>query len=185
MGEWVDKPSPYAQVSVNTFTQTLSDAIYDQVLMRTYEDGAKNQIMLALAFANEQRQEIKLHQPEICYPAQGYQIVAMENKILHLAGYPFPIASKRLIFKKDSRTEAVTYWMRLGDGFPTSGLGMRWKILQDGLKGKLDDGILVRVSTLIGQQSEADNAYKIHDRFLAQLIKDVGEAAPNLIVPQR
>jgi len=183
LGEWKNKPSPYAQVSVNTYAQNLSDFIYDQVLMRTYEDNSGNQIMLALAFAGEQRQEIKIHQPEVCYPAQGYQMLGMHNHVFKIHGHQYPINGKQLIFKKDNRLEAVSYWIRLGNSFPTSGFEMRLKILKEGLKGNLDDGVLVRVSTIINQESDAPTAYKLHEKFLSELVTGVGVVAPHLLLP--
>ncbi|NOU25201.1 MAG: EpsI family protein [Methylotenera sp.] len=182
LGEWKEKPSTYAQVSVNTYTQAISDAIYDQVLMRTYQNSSGNQVMLALAYAGEQRQEIKIHQVEVCYPAQGFQLISMQNHVFNIKGNPVPINGKRLIFKKGNKIEAVSYWIRLGNSFPMSGLQMRLKILREGLKGKIDDGVLVRVSTLIEDESEAPAAYELQEQFLADLLVGVVESAPRLLV---
>jgi EpsI family protein len=185
LGEWKEKPSLYAQVSVNTYAQAISDAIYDQVLMRTYQDQSGSQVMLALAYAGEQRQEIKIHQVEVCYPAQGFQLISMQNHVFNIKGYPTPINGKQLIFKKGNKIEAVSYWIRLGNSFPMSGLQMRLKILREGLKGKIDDGVLVRVSTLIEDESQALKAYQLQEFFLADLLADVQMTAPNLLVPAK
>lgn len=183
LGAWEDSPDPYAQVSVNTFTKTISDAIYDQVLMRTYQDKSGNQIMLALAYAAAQHQDVKVHRPEVCYPSQGYQILAIHDHIFNISGYQFPINGKQLIFKNNDRIEAVSYWIRLGNSFPTSGLETRLNMLKDGLKGYIDDGVLVRVSSLINQESEAPAAYEIQKQFLTALVNGVGVSAPNLLIP--
>ncbi|MEQ1622913.1 MAG: exosortase C-terminal domain/associated protein EpsI, partial [Methylococcales bacterium] len=87
-----------------------------------------------------------------------------------------------LIFKKGNKIEAVSYWIRLGNSFPMSGLQMRLKILREGLKGKIDDGVLVRVSTLIEDESEAPAAYELQEKFLADLLADVQEVSPDLLV---
>lgn len=182
-GAWQYKPNTYAQVSVNTFAQAISDAIYDQVLMRTYEDKSGKQVMLAIAFAAEQRQEIKIHQPEVCYPAQGFKMLSIKDHEFKLASYPTPIRGKQLIFKKGSKMEAVSYWIRLGNSFPMSGFEMRVKILKEGLKGKIDDGVLVRVSTLIDDESGARAAYQLQEKFLTDLISGVEVFSPNLLAP--
>ena len=184
IGEWQYKPSIFAQVSVNSFTQNLTEAVYDQILMRTYEDKSGNQIMLAIAFAAEQRQEIKVHQPEVCYPAQGYQMLAMKTHIWRIPGYKLPISGKQLIFKNSNRMEAVSYWIRIGDSFALSGLEMRIKILKEGLKGKLTDGTLVRVSTIITQESDASDAFKIQEKFLVNLISTVNISGRDSLVPE-
>lgn len=180
---WENRPNPYAQVSVNLFAQSISDAIYDQVLMRTYQDGAGNQVMLAVAYSAEQRQEIKIHRPEVCYPAQGFEVLGIHNHVFNIHGYAIPIKGKRLVFKKGNKVEAVSYWIRLGNIFPMSGLEMRVKILKEGLKGNIDDGVLVRVSTLIDDASAANAAYQIQEKFIADLIGGVAVATPNLLVP--
>lgn len=185
LGEWKNKPNPYAQVSVNTYAQNLSDFIYDQVMMRTYEDNSGNQVMVALAYAGEQRQEIKIHQPEVCYPAQGYEMLRIHNHVFHIPGSQMPINGKQLIFRKDNRMEAVSYWIRLGNSYPMSGFQMRLKILKEGLKGNLDDGILVRVSTIINQESDAPKAYLLHEKFLTELVHNVQLSAPQLIVASK
>ena len=172
LGEWVNKPSPYAQVSVNTFAQEISDAIYDQVLMRTYQDPVGNQVMLALAFAGQQRQEIKIHQPEVCYPAQGYQMLAIGPHLFNMHGYQ-PIPGKQLLFKSKNRLEAVSYWIRVGDTYPATGFEMRMNILKAGLDGKLLDGVLVRVSSVIDDEAAAQEAYKMHEKFLNELVHGV------------
>jgi len=181
-GGWQNQPNPYAQVSVNN-GQDLTDVVYDQVLMRTYMDDKGNQIMLALAYANEQRQDVKIHQPDVCYPAQGFQLLQTKVKEFNLEGYPLSIQGKQQIYKKDNRLEAVSYWIRVGDATLTSSLSMRLKIIKDGLQGKLDDGILVRVSSNITEQSDAENAYMMHQRFLSDLVNQPSLKTSNVLLP--
>jgi len=182
IGEWTNQASPYAQVSTNPVTQAISDSIYDQVLTRAYEDKSGNQIMLAIAFAQEQRQDIKIHRPEVCYPAQGYQMLQSNEHVFQVSGYPYSIYGKQQIFKNENRIEAVSYWIRLGNAYPKTGLEMRIKILKDGLKGELDDGVLVRVSSIINSESEALGAFELHERFIENLLNAVSNTSPNLLV---
>jgi EpsI family protein len=183
--QWTNRVSPYAQVSTNPVTQAISDSIYDQVLARAYEDKSGNQIMLAIAFSQEQRQEIKIHRPEVCYPAQGYQMLQSNDHVFKVSGYPYPIYGKQQIFKNENRIEAVSYWIRLGDAYPKTGLEMRIKILRDGLKGKLDDGVLVRVSSVINNESEAQAAFEIHERFIENLLNAASNTSLNLLVTNK
>ena len=48
---------------------------YDQTLARAYQRADGQTIMLALAWGSKQRQEIKVHRPELCYAGQGLQVV--------------------------------------------------------------------------------------------------------------
>lgn len=183
-GSWQEKPSPQVQVSVNAFAKTISDVIYDQVLMRTYQDKAGNQIMLAIAYAGEQRQEIKIHQPEVCYPAQGFQMMAVQPHLFNVASNTMPINGKQLIFKKANRIEAVSYWMRLGNIYPKTGFEMRLKILKEGLKGNIDDGVLVRVSTIINAPAEASAAYQLQEKFLFELVNSSAPIRSALLISE-
>ena len=178
LGEWENKPSSSVQVSVNS----ISDAVYDQVLMRTYENRSGKQVMLAIAFAAQQRQEVKIHQPEVCYPAQGYKLLAIRPHDFTVESSLSSVKGKQLLFKNNARLEAVSYWVRIGDAYPVSGWEMRVKIFKDGLKGKVADGVLVRVSTVINDESEASAIYDMHEKFLAELVRDVEESNPDLLV---
>nr|WP_315401257.1 exosortase B [uncultured Duganella sp.] len=170
-GDWREVPGAAAQAHLSTGDegQALSDQIYDQVVMRTYVNGAGARVMLALAYAKEQRQEVKLHLPEICYPAQGYKVIALTPAALEVgAGAALP--GKQMLAAGGGRTEAVTYWTRVGDGYPQGGLAMRMQIFRDGLAGKVDDAILVRASSLIGADADAPAAYALQRQFLAALV---------------
>src|ERR1700716_1713761 len=67
-GDWLEEASSIVQVSPQIEESAYTSAqrpAYDQVLMRTYRrqaDGA--QVMLALAYGRQQRQEFKVHRPE-------------------------------------------------------------------------------------------------------------------------
>jgi hypothetical protein len=47
---------------------------------------------------------------------------------------------------------------------------MRMQIFRDGLRGKVADGILVRSSMLVRDDSEAPGAYAVQQDFLKQLV---------------
>ena len=178
-GDWRVLPNATAQAHLSTGEegQALSDQIYDQVVMRTYVNGAGQQVMLALAYAKEQRQEVKLHLPEICYPAQGYRVMALTPALLDVAAPAAPLPGKHMLASGAGRTEAVTYWTRVGAGYPQGGLAMRMQIFRDGLAGKVDDAILVRASTLVADEAGAPAAYALQQRFLRALVAASGGAA--------
>jgi EpsI family protein len=137
--------------------------------MRTYVNQKGDQVMLALAYATEQKQDIKIHRPEVCYVAQGYQLLDMKTNTIN-PNQSTDIPAQRLLLRNQNRSEAVTYWIRIGDEYPIGGIAQRMKILRDGLKGKVVDGILVRASTVLGDESESSPAYGQHEKFLADLL---------------
>lgn len=182
-GDWTTMPSSTALAHLSTGAdgQALSDRIYDQVLMRTYVNANGAQVMLAVAYAKEQRQEVKLHLPEVCYPAQGYQVIALRPTLLALSnGRQLP--GMNMLASGGSRTEAVTYWSRIGSSYPVGGLAMRMQIFRDGLAGRIDDGILVRASSLVGGNRDAPAAYALQQQFLTQLVAATDAGANALVV---
>jgi EpsI family protein len=45
-------------------------------------------IMLSIAYGKNQSDALQLHKPEICYPAQGFTLLAKQNTPLDLLGKP-------------------------------------------------------------------------------------------------
>jgi len=183
-GEWSETPSLQLQASLATQNReaTNRDQPYDAVLLRNYvsRDGAL--IMLAVAYSGEQRQDVKIHRPEVCYPAQGFQLLQQRDFVLPVAGLSAPISGVQLLARNRQRLEAVSYWIRIGNAYPHNGWAMRAEILRAGISGQLSDGILVRVSSLIDDESQAPAAYAQQQRFLADLVPAVTPRAPGLLV---
>lgn len=181
---WVEVQQSTPQVSMVSDEKSLVNQLYDDTLMRTYADAEGHQVMVALAYAREQRQDVKIHQPDICYPAQGYQLQKTQTVTFETLKSTAPVIGKRQLYFGQNHLEAVSYWIRVGDRTMTSGVQMRLKIIQDGLlKGRLDDGILVRVSSVIPDESKAKDAYKLHEKFLSEFASVVEVNAPGLLLP--
>lgn len=183
-GDWKEAPQLTQQVSLVSDNKSLQNQIYDDVIMRTYvnKDGAK--IMLALAYVKEQRQDVKVHQPEICYPAQGFQMLSSKISVFNMPVSSSPVVGKRQVYSGASHQEAVSYWIRVADETLLTGIQMRLKIIEDGLfKGRLDDGVLVRVSSITNNESDLSKFYQLHDQFLNELTATVEGKFPGLLVP--
>lgn len=182
-GEWheVKANSIQANLSVaNDGERTLSQP-YDDVLLRTYANKDGEQVMLALAYAREQRQDVKIHLPEICYPAQGFRVSNLAAHLFEVGHKESKIVGKTLIATGESRKEAVSYWVRIGDEYLQDGLSMRLKILRDGLDGYVSDGMLVRASMLVGSDADAIRSFEIQDKFLKQLLDSVDRRSARLV----
>jgi EpsI family protein len=183
-GEWTLVPDENPQVSLSSDNNSLQNLIYDDVLMRTYTNRQGVRVMLALAYAKEQRQDVKVHQPDICYPAQGYQMLSSENTSFELTTPSQPVIGKRQLYESSNGREAVSYWIRIGDQTSLSGLQMRFKIIKDGLiKNRFDDGILVRVSSRVGSNEDLKAVYAIHSSFFDDLTKSISTSHPKLLLP--
>jgi len=186
VGEWMEIQQSTPQVSVVSDERSMIDELYDDTLMRTYVDKDGHQIMVALAYAKEQRQDVKIHQPDVCYPAQGYQMQKTETISFDALQRSAPVIGKRQLYYGQNHLEAVSYWIRVGDSTLTSGLQMRLKIIKDGLlEGRLDDGILVRVSSVIPDESKQSEAYALQEAFLKEFVDTIEQQTPGLLVPNQ
>jgi exosortase B len=176
-GDWREVTSSLAQADLATTDEggAAGDKIYDDVLMRTYVNSKGDQIMLALAYARQQRQDVKIHLPEICYPAQGYKVIKRNPAQLAVLPGGAALPATQLLASGNNRLEAVSYWVRIGDGYPKGGMAMRMKIFQDGVGGRVDDGILVRASSLVRNETDAAGAYALQQHFLTDLVTAVNQ----------
>jgi EpsI family protein len=125
--------------------------------------------MLALAYGREQRQEVKIHRPELCYVSQGFAVKGKSTEMVEI-GQGAPVPVHRLLTGNEARLEPVTYWIRIGDRLVDNAWESRAAIFMDGLQGKIPDGILVRVSTVVKAGADVPAAYAVQEAFLKDLL---------------
>jgi EpsI family protein len=145
--------------------QGVLEKIYDQTLSRTYINHSGERVMLSIAYGGDQSKALQLHLPEVCYVAQGFDMVKSGNGALATRYGEVPV--KRLVARQNTRNEPITYWITIGDKAIKSGLEQKLQRFAYGLSGKIPDGMLVRVSTI--QPGEAE-AYRLQDRFVADML---------------
>lgn len=149
---------------------------YDQTLMRTYRNSKGESVMLAVAYGRQQRQEIKIHRPELCYLGQGFKVLSRRET--HLPYGDGAIPAVRLATSNGRRLEPVTYWMRMGNHVVTDAWQSRLHILKEGLLRRIPDGVLVRVSTAAPISTEAlQSEYRLQQEFLLAFLAGVDSAA--------
>jgi EpsI family protein len=139
--------------------------LYDQTLARTYVNDAGQRVMLSIAYGGDQSKQLQLHLPEVCYVAQGFDMV--EDHKAELATHYGSVPVKRLVARQNARNEPITYWVTIGDKAVMSGLGQKYQRFLYGLTGKIPDGMLVRVSTV---EADEHSAYRVQDRFVNQML---------------
>lgn len=142
---------------------------YSDVLMRVYGNPRGDRIMLAIAYGAEQRQEVKIHRPELCYTSQGFEILSRyKSTIATTAG---PSRATRLLVFGPGRVEAVSYWIRIGDLQNADAVQTRLYLFSQALKGRVVDGVLVRASQIVGSvNGSSDGSYQLQERFLSDLL---------------
>lgn len=148
---------------------SILDKTYDQVLTRSYRDPDGYRIMLSVAYGGAQHEGMNTHRPEICYPAQGFNLIT-ETQSHSITTDVKPLPVRRLVAAQGTRNEPITYWLVVGEELTSFGLGHKLATLKYGLTGKIPDGMLVRVSSI-----DADNeaGFKRQERFIGQMISSL------------
>lgn len=152
----------------NPEQEGLLSKIYSQTLTRTYVNSSNERIMLSIAYGGNQSDNMAVHKPEVCYPAQGFHIVKNPAIAAFAIDEANSIPVKRLVAQQGRRIEPITYWTTVGGQVEVHGL--KWKIqqLKFGLTGKIPDGLLFRVSSI---QVDDAKAYQAQDDFTRALLK--------------
>ncbi|HEY9067840.1 MAG TPA: EpsI family protein [Burkholderiaceae bacterium] len=163
-GDWREVPAQ-SVVVVNPQTKELLDKLYSQILTRTYVNSQGYQIMLSMAYGDDQRGDLQAHKPEVCYPAQGFSLHS--NDEARLATQYGPITVRRLSTSMGPRKEPVTYWFTVGDTAVKNKLEQRMVEIKLGLTGQIPDGLLVRVSSI---DDSPAHAFPAHDLFANDLL---------------
>ena len=170
-----------AQV-VNPQTRQLLDKLYSQELTRTYVSGDGYMIMLSIAYGADQRGDLGLHQPDLCYPAQGFTITERLRSTISTDGGKVNV--ERLEAQQGTRVEPITYWVRIGEQniTGTSLFGRRLEDLRFALKGHAPDGLLFRVSSI---DTQRERAFARQDQFVSDLLGAVRPSARTSLVGTR
>lgn len=179
-GDWqVDRSMPVILPAPDV--QAKLDAIYNQVLARTYVNPhTGDRVMLSVAYGGDQSDGMSVHLPEVCYPAQGFELEGKRSVTLKLDGRDVP--AQRLLTRLGSRMEPVTYWMTLGETVAATRTQRKLAQMRYGLQGLVPDGMLVRVSTI---DRVPDHAFAVQLQFLQSMVGAIPEAQRNRVVGAR
>lgn len=187
VGPWqaVAAASPMVELTVaGAGGQRINDSPYDEVVTRSYVGPQGRPIMLAIAYAAQQRQEVKIHRPDLCYPAQGWRLLAQERTTQRgLRDAAGPLEITRLLARKREQQEVVLYLLRTGDSYSQSMWAGRLAILEAGLRGLATDGVLVRVSQRLDAGDDPRPVQAELERFLPALLRHTAEDVRERLVP--
>lgn len=155
---------------------TVSDALYSQLLTRVYTRGDEPPIMLLIAQSAGQSGFLQIHRPEYCYPAGGFQLSPITPMPLPAGDRTFDVNS--LTATMPGRPEQIIYWTRVGTRMPLSWAAQRVAVAKDNLEGIIPDAVLTRLSTI---DPNRDAAMARLAEFSAQLVAQMG-AARNVLI---
>jgi len=163
-GEW-KLDETVAPIMFSPDVQAGLDKIYNQMLNRTYINTQGEQIMLSIAYGGNQSYSMQVHRPEMCYPAQGFQVGAMSKGFIDVSGVKLPVM--KLVATQGPRIEPITYWVMMGDSAVRGNMEQHLARLKYGLTGKIPFGILIRVSTISGDELQS---YRTEEQFVRDML---------------
>lgn len=163
-GPWREQTNVAGHIVDPELQQTI-DLIYTQTLTRNYVHANGYRIMLSIAYGKAQTDNLQLHLPEVCYPAQGFKLEHIEKTPLDLGGQT--ITARRMQTHLGQRFEPITYWTVVGDHVTASGVDKKLAEMRYGLRGRIPDGMLVRISSIDRDPKEA---HLIQADFAAALV---------------
>jgi EpsI family protein len=165
-GDWKWLPLGATQV-VNPQAIEMSNRIYNQTLTRLYRNQVDGQqIMLVIAYGADQRDDLQVHYPEVCYPGQGFEVLSNQKVQLSTAFGALPVRRMETRLGR-SRYEPVTYWAMLGDQVVLDGMQKKLTEMRMAWSGRRTDGLLFRVSTI---DTQTPRAFATQTRFVTDLL---------------
>ncbi|QRX82868.1 exosortase-associated protein EpsI, B-type [Glaciimonas sp. PAMC28666] len=176
---WKEELQPSILV-VDTTQKEILDKIYDQSLSRTYVNSDGYHIMLAIAYGGDQQRDLQIHRPEVCYLAQGFSVSGIEKVRLRLNGSEIP--AMRLATRLGVRMEPVTYWVRIGDKIVRGNIEQGLARTAYGLRGRVADGLLFRVSSIDQNQSVA---FAYQEKFVNALLEAIALSGRKILLGEQ
>jgi EpsI family protein len=181
-GSWQHVPT--APQVVNPQTQQILDALYSEVVARTYAqtqtEGQRYHVMMSVAYGNDQRGGLEAHRPEVCYPAQGFVLQDQRDDVL--ATRHGAVQVRRLRTSIGTRQEPITYWFAMAQTQNASAFDRRMTRLRATLTGSIPDGILMRVSSI---DADPQRAWRMQDAFIMSLLDALPAATRARLLGQR
>lgn len=161
--DWRELPTAPSVVTAQT--QEMLQSIYNEILARVYVAGDGYQVMLSIAYGGDQRGILRAHKPEVCYPAQGFKLLDINDRDLDTEFGRIPTRTMRTVL--GSRNEPVMYWFAFAGRTSASGWQRRLQSLRMTMTGQVPDGLLFRVSSI---DADAPRAWRRQGEFVRALL---------------
>jgi len=178
-GDWIEVSDAAGSAIVDPEQQDALNNLYTQIVGRTYlHKPSGRQVMLSIAYGDNQTFSKQLHRPESCYSSQGFNIENLHEEVLKTSN--FPISVRRMTASRSSTLEQVTYFIRIGDkvisGPPSA---LNYARMGMGLKGYIADGLLFRISEV---SDDAKLSNQLNDQFINDLLKAITPAQQAILI---
>lgn len=163
IGQWRMQDNKEMTV-VSPDVQAALAQFYSQTLTRIYVNPQGYSLMLSIAYGREQNDALRIHNPEICYSAQGFELSQRDNILVYTANRQLDV--KHVVARQGARNEPISYWITVGDRVANETPLRKRLQIEYGLKGMVPDGLLVRVSSI---DQDPQRAYALQSSFIQAL----------------
>lgn len=151
---------------VNPQQQQLLNELYSEQVSRTYVSDQGYRIMLSIAYGKNQNDSFQVHLPEICYPAQGFQVTSSTPTTIDTTFGGIPAKQLKTTYQTQ-RIEPVTYWTTIGNHAVKSGMDKKFKEMQYAMDGQIADGLLFRISSI---DPDVTRAFSMQKEFVSAMM---------------
>jgi EpsI family protein len=165
IGEWQEQPNLSFAV-INPEQKQMLETLYSDTLSRTYVNPEGYKIMLSIAYGKTQRDGMEMHKPDICYPAQGFEILNKGVVSFELRASEKMMKVNKMVTKNRDRMEPLIYWTLVGTQIFNSRLEKKYYEFTYAMRNKVADGMLVRVSSI---DADTTHAFDMQSRFVKQM----------------
>jgi EpsI family protein len=166
-GGW--KMAAMAGGVVNPQQEELLNSLYSEIITRTYVNQHGQQVMLSIAYGKNQNDSFQVHKPEICYPAQGFQLKSNVAGRLEVPQGVIPVRRIETTLGSQ-RKEPVTYWTTIGNYSVSSSTDKKLKEVEYAMKGYIADGLLFRMSSI---EPDTERAFELHQQFASDFLASI------------
>lgn len=136
-------------------------------------------VSLFVAYYDNQAQGAGIHSPEVCLPAGGWEIAAIDVQGIDLANTPFgPFFVNRAVIQRGLARQLVYYWFDQRGQRMTSGYLAKASVVVDSLTRGRSDGALVRLITpILPGETDAEADARIQ-RFMTLALGSMSRFIP-------
>lgn len=161
-----------------TNENSLAAKLYTQSVGRFYLGPDDQMVMMLIAYGDTQSDTLQLHRPEVCYPAFGFAVTE-SFPTRYAMGNGAQVPGRNLTATSPGRDERISYWTRIGEYLPVSNSEQREMKLRTAFQGIIPDGVLVRISNVVGDR---EDAFALNERFAADLVRALAPAVRPALV---
>jgi len=148
----------------------------DTRLLRVYRQGDEPPVILYVGFFGELATILDVHTPELCYPAEGWEILR-SGKAFAESFRGEQIQAKEILVDKGGNKRLVVWWYNAGSHPIETRIRHVYAMLAMSMITGRTDGSMVRLETPVGSDGETA-AEKRVDEFQKIILPQLDRALP-------